>query len=151
MSSRMPQPLMSVTVRRPFHWGVVVLVDAASEHGDVPDVDPERPVSATETGMVVLVRHAQDTDEYGDDDVLVPAHAEVTIRLLAEPQPDDPTRAVLHSGVLRVPSRRLSVGDADDEIVVPTHHANLVTVSVDVGTVVDEGADAVRIDLAPAP
>lgn len=147
----MPQPLMSVTVRRAFGWGIVVLVDDDPEHGEVPDVDPEQPVSATETGMVVLVRHATDTDEYDDDDMLVPAQAEVTIRLLAESQPDDPTRAVLYSGVLRVLSRRLSVGDANDEIVVPAHHSNLVTVSVEAGAVIDDGADAVRVDLAPVP
>lgn len=145
----MQQPLMSVTVRRAFGWGIVVLVDDDPEHGEVPDVDPEQPVSATETGMVVLVRHATDTDEYDEDDMLVPAQAEVTIRLLAESQPDDPSRAVLYTGVLRVPSRRLSVGDANDEIVVPAHHANLVTVSVEVGAVIDDGADAVRVDLAP--
>lgn len=106
-------------------------------------------MSATETGMVVLVRHATDTDEYDDDGMLILAQAEVTIRLLAEAPPDDPTRAVLYTGVLRSPSRRLSVGDADDEIVVPAHHANLVTVSVDADAAIDDGADAVRVDLAP--
>lgn len=147
----MPQPLTSVTVRRAFHWGIVVLSDADPDHGDVPDVDPDQPVSATERGMVVLVRHAQDSDEYGEDHMLVPAQAEVTVRLLEEPEPDDPERVVLHAGLLRVPSRRLCVGDADDEVVLGVHHANRVTVSVAAGTDIDDGADSVRIDLAPAP
>jgi hypothetical protein len=146
-----PQPLTSVTVRRAFGWGIVVLADADPAHGEVPDVETDKPVSATENGVVVLVRHAQDSDEYGDDDLLVLAQAEVTVRLLAEPEPDVPERDVLHTGLLRVPSRRLSVGDADDEVVMGVHHANLVTVSVVAGTDIDDGADAVRVDLAPAP
>lgn len=145
----MPQPLTSVTVRRAFGWGIVVLADADPDHGEVPDVEPDQPVSATENGMVVLVRHATDSDAYDDDDVLVLAQAEVTVRLLAEPEADDPERTVLHTGLLRVPSRRLSVGDADDEVVLGVHHANLVTVSVAAGADVDDGADSVRIDLAP--
>ena len=55
----MVQPLSDVTVVRPWHWGIAMVVDPECE---APDVRPEQVVTVDESGLVVLVRHAQDLE-----------------------------------------------------------------------------------------
>jgi hypothetical protein len=142
------QPLATANIRRPFHWGIVVVSDVESG-GLIPDVDPERAVSANENGIVALIRHAQDIDSFeGEFDW---AEAEVLVRLLTEAEPPSPDRREVFRGRLKTPTGRISVGDADGEVVHPAHHGwneVVVTVASDVNAT-DLSPDAIRIDLLP--
>jgi hypothetical protein len=59
------QPLFEVTLTRPWHWGIALIFD---QGGDAPDVNPQELVSLGPSGMVILVRHAQDSIESLDGD-----------------------------------------------------------------------------------
>lgn len=99
---------------RPWHWGIVILSDP-SFAGEVPDADPGAPVSANDKGLVVSVRHAQDVARFeGDFDW---AEAAVTVRHLAAAPDVDEGRTPIFEGSLATPTRRLWIGDADDEVV----------------------------------
>jgi hypothetical protein len=120
------QPIWEVTLARPWHWGIAIILDQA---GDVPDVDPHQLVSLGPSGLVVLVRHAQDSIERFDGDWAW-ATATLHIRLLASPQPAPGSIAC--DAVLHTPSGLLSVGDADGDMVLSTHHGRTrVIVSVE--------------------
>jgi hypothetical protein len=49
------QPLATTCIRRPFHWGIVIIADAESG-SQIPDLDPEKAVSSNEHGIVALIR-----------------------------------------------------------------------------------------------
>jgi hypothetical protein len=142
------QPLATVCIRRPFHWGIVVVSDVESG-GLIPDVDTESAVSANENGIVVLIRHTQDIDSFdGEFDW---AEAEVLVRLLSEAEPPAPDRREGFRGRLMTPTGRISVGDADGEVVHPAHpgwNEVVVTVASDVNAT-DLSPDAIRIDFLP--
>lgn len=141
------QPLATASIRRPFHWGIVVVSDVESG-GLIPDVDPERPVSANENGIIALIRHAQDVDSLDEFDW---AEVEVLLRFLTEAEPAAPDRRELYRGRLKTPTARISVGDADGEVVHPAHQGwteVVVTVASDVNAT-DLSPDAIRIDLLP--
>src|ERR1017187_4222750 len=111
----MVQPLSEVTLVRPWHWGIAIVVDPECE---APEVQPEQVVTVDESGLVVLVRHAQDieADALGDDRKLATATIHVRALANAEPTP----RPVLCDVVLITPSQRLGIGDARGEVVLPT-------------------------------
>lgn len=142
------QPLATACIRQPFHWGIVVISDSESG-GLIPDVDPEKTVSANENGIVALIRHAQDIDSFdGEFDW---AEAEVLVRLLTEAERPLPDRRELFRGRLKTPTGRISVGDADGEVVHPAHpgwNEVVVTVAPDVNAT-DRSPGAIRIDLLP--
>lgn len=99
---------------RAWGWGVAFLYDPV--HGDIVDVDPDAPVTITPTGLDVKVRHAQEYDYANGEKG--PA---VTAMHIARPDKDvPPHRAVVVQATLDTPTRSLSIGDADGEILVPT-------------------------------
>jgi hypothetical protein len=109
------QALSTLTVRRPWHWGIVVLSDPTLG-GEIPDVDPGARVSAHGNGIVVLVRHAQDIPSFdGDFDW---AEATATVRHWSEEPTAELGRTALFQGALATPSGRLWLGDADNGVVI---------------------------------
>lgn len=143
------EPLQTTAIKRPFHWGIVILV-GDDWTGDIPEIAANSLVSANARAVSVGVRHAQDTDEYEGEHVRF-AEASVAVRLFdAVAQTGDSRREVFR-GVINVPSGRLCVGDADEETVVPAHRGkNVVVVSVDpqLGSE-DLSPDAIQVDLLP--
>jgi hypothetical protein len=112
-------------------------------------------VAANDVAVTIAVRHAQDADEVetGDDGVEYVKFAEATVvaRLLDSSPTDDGRRQVF-SGVIKVPSGRLSVGDADEDTIVTAHQGdNRVIVSVDGEVPGDDlSPDLIYVDLLPA-
>jgi hypothetical protein len=138
----MPQPLFEVTLTRPWHWGIAVVFD---HDGEVPDVDPEQLVSVGTSGLVILVRHAQDSIKSFDGDWDW-ATACLHVRLLTAAEPTE--RSIACDTVLQTPSGRLSVGDADGDVALSTHH-HRTRVVVSVEDPADTSPDKVWIDLLP--
>ena len=117
-------PLITTCIRRPFHWGIVVVADSESG-GLIPDVDPETAVSSNEHGIVILIRHAQDIESFEGE--FEWAEAEVLVRLLAQQEAHSDGRREVFRGRLATPSGRISIGD----VVHPAHKGwNKVIVSV---------------------
>jgi hypothetical protein len=150
------EPNRVTTIERPFHWGIVVIAgDDWRGEPEAPAIDPDRMVAANDFAVTIAVRHAQDTDEVekGDDGVESVKFAKATVvaRLLDSSPPDEGRRQVF-SGVITVPSGRLSIGDADEESIVTAHQgSNRVIVSVDEGIPADDlSPDLVFVDLLPA-
>jgi hypothetical protein len=150
------EPNRVTTVKRPFHWGIVIIVgDDWGGESEVPTFDPDRMVAANDFAVTIAVRHAQDTDEVemGDDGVEYVKLAEATVvaRLLDSTSSDEGRREVF-SGVIAVPSGRLSIGDADEETIVTAHQGdNRVIISVDHEVPPDDlSPDLVYVDLLPA-
>lgn len=106
--------LTTVTVARPWHWGIAILSDP-SLGGEIPEVVPEARVAANGKGVVVLVRHAQDVETFDGD--VEWAEASVTVRHWPGAPPIEAGRTVLFEGPLATPTGRLWIGDADDEVV----------------------------------
>ena len=137
-------------IRRPFHWGVVILVDAEWTGEGLLEPDPERLVTANEQGAMVLVRHAQDTDEV-EGEYLKFAEVDVHVRRLDAARDGEAGRREVYRGTIDLPSGTLNVGDADDEALVPAHEgANILVVRVEDTLPADDLApDAVWVDLLP--
>jgi hypothetical protein len=134
------QPLFEVTLTRPWHWGIALIFD---QGGDAPDVNPQELVSLGPSGMVILVRHAQDSIESFDGD-LVWATASLHVRLLAATEPTP--RAIACDAMLRTPTGRLDLGDADGYLTISVDPGRIrVIVSVEDPT--DKSPDQVWIDL----
>jgi hypothetical protein len=112
------QPLTTAAIRRPFHWGIVIAADADAG-ALIPDVVPGSLVSSNQHGVVALVRHAQDIDSL--DDTVDWAEAEVVVPLLPAAEPPTVDGREVFRGRLHVPSGRLSIGDADSEVIHPAH------------------------------
>jgi hypothetical protein len=150
------EPNRVTTIKRPFHWGIVIVVgDDWGGESEVPAFDPDRMVAANDFAATIAVRHAQDTDEVetADDGVeyVKFAEASVVVRLL-DSTPSDEGRREVFSGVISVPSGRLSIGDADEETIVTAHRGdNRVIVSVDDEAPSDDlSPDLVYVDILPA-
>ena len=116
---RPSQPLFEITLTRPWHWGIAMIFDPG---GDAPDVNPQDLVSLGPSGMVILVRHAQDSIESFDGDRDW-ATASLHVRLLVATEPVP--RAIACDAMLQTPSGRLELGDADEYL----------TISVDPGRI----------------
>lgn len=142
-------PLSTTTIRRPFHWGLVVLV-GRDWAGEYPEVRPDRPVTASDRVVLIPVVHAQDTDEF-EGDSLVFAAAEVVVRRWARMPEMTAQLQEVYRGRLEVPNGDLTVGDADSWATVPVGAGSkTIAVSYDQGTPLDDSPDRVWIDLAPA-
>ena len=142
------QPLVTTCIRRPFHWGIVIIADAESG-SQIPDVDPEKAVSSNEHGIVALIRHAQDIDSFEGE--FNWAEAQVVVRLLPQADPPSTGRREVFRGRLMIASGRISVGDADGDVIHPAHdgwNELIVTVKSDVA-VSDHSPEELRIDLIP--
>lgn len=147
-SVRPVQPLSTAAIRRPFHWGIVI-VSAPEEGGAIPDVQPDRAVTGDEHGLIALVRHAQDVESFAED--FDWAEAEVLVRLLPDEAPESADRREVYRGMLHTPSGRVTVGDADSEVIHPAHHGwTHVVVTVDADVPEDDlSPDVIRVDLSP--
>lgn len=104
----------TVSVTRPWHWGISIISDP-SLGGEIPEVEPNARVSANESGLVVLVRHAQDQVDTVDDDVEW-AQATVTVRHHSAAPAADSDKTSIFEGVISTPTRRLWIGDADEDV-----------------------------------
>lgn len=140
------QPLATIDIKRAWHWGIAIVSDPTLG-GSIPDVDPNRPVSANANGIVVLVRHAQD-QVVSFEPGFEWAEAAITVRELVDIPAIDPGRRVIFEGVLATPSGRLSIGDADGNVIIPAHPdvSRLRVTALD-----DSGSspDHVWIDVSP--
>jgi hypothetical protein len=103
-------PSEELRLHRPFGWGLAVVLDSWSR--GAPELTKASLVSSTESGLSILVRHAQDVELDGlkDTDEVhefsVSLHARV----------GGPTEAlVAFDGVIGVPSGQITIGDADRE------------------------------------
>jgi len=139
------QPLSTTTITRSFQWGIVIVSDP---EGEIPDVDPDAATTAASGALVALVRHEADVPSFDDDFEL--AMVEITVRLLAE-EADLGDRRALFDGALDTPAGTLSVGDANDEVLVSTHHGRTrVVVSVPGDWPMDDHHhESLQIDLVP--
>jgi len=150
------EPSRLTIIQRPFNWGLVIVVgDDWDGERELPAFEQQRMVGASEFAVTIGVRHAQDSEEFetGDDgeEYLKLAETRVEVRLLDSP-PADAGRREVFSGLVAVPSGRLSIGDADEETIVAAHPGNnriVVSVDHDVGAG-DLMPDAVYVDLLPA-
>jgi hypothetical protein len=100
------------SVRRPFHWGIVLLGDSSADL-DL-NADATDNIRTGRHHLAIAVRHAQDVDDEPDvalDQPIPPFEVTVSCRV----QPHAETDAQF-SAVLNVPSGRISLGDADEEI-----------------------------------
>ena len=139
----------STTIRRPFHWGIVVVADAEGSQ-PYPEVEPTQPVTADQNAVIVTVRHAQDVELASGDQKIPLAEVEVQVLLHTEEVPAQDDRRELYRGTLELPSGRVYVGDADEQVefTAPDGRAEIV---VTVGPEVDESdlsPDAVQIDIS---
>src|SRR5690348_5223864 len=140
----MVQPLSDVTLVRPWHWGLAIVADPK---GEVPEVQPEQVVTIGESGLVILVRHAQDIEAEVFENDWEWGTATIHVKTLAEAE--STPRPVLCDVVLNTPTCRLGIGDADGEVILPcpgTGRTRLVVSADDVG---EGGLDEVWIDLLP--
>jgi hypothetical protein len=138
------QPLFELAYTRPWHWGIAVLGKPKGSH---PELNEAEVVSVGEDAIVISVRHAQDIEAErfeGDWDWVT-----VTFRLRALTEAEPVERTVVFDGVLATDDARLSLGDADGEIILPCpDRATRVVVSTD--EVDRAGLDRVWVDLLPA-
>lgn len=143
------QPLLTTSIRRPFHWGIVIVADAESR-GKIPEVEPDKAVSSNEHGIIALVRHAQDIDSFEDE--FDWAETEVVVRLLTEADLPSVDRSEVFRGRLKSANGRITVGDADSDVETPAHRGwneLVVTVASD-AAVRGSSPDELRIDLIPS-
>lgn len=124
-------------------------MSAPEEGGAIPDVEPGRAVTGDEHGLIASVRHAQDVESFADD--VDWAEAEVVVRLLPEAAAESATRRVVYRAKLHTPSGRVTVGDADSEVVCPAHEGwTHVVVTVDADLPGDDlSPEQVGVDLSP--
>lgn len=142
------QPLLTTSIRRSFHWGIVIIADADSG-GKIPEVEPGKAVSSNEHGIIALVRHAQDIDSFEGE--FEWAESQVTIRLLTEAELPYVDRSEVFRGRLSVANGRITVGDADSDVEIPAHRGwNELIVTVAAGGLGDSAPDELRIDLIPS-
>ena len=126
-------------LRRPFNWGIVIITDSESRD-PLPDlpVSPN-PVAMTSTGAVIVVRHAQDVDDVGDEE---PAHVTIDVRAGAADTP------VTASKLIEVPGGVLHIGDAEHFDAIPLAPGSY---QVAILTSPTEHAEHITIWLKPGP
>lgn len=135
---------LTTSITRSFHWGIAIVMD---HDADIPDMDPERPVTAGESALIVTVRHGADIRSSQSE----PAEVSIVVRRHERPV-ELAGRRQLFDGVLATPTGRLSIGDAIEDVELSTHAGHTrVTVSVDAEWPVDDHHhESLVIDLAPA-
>ena len=105
------QPVVSVVVTRAWHWGVALIGDLSNIDG-YPDYDGSAQVAATESVLIIPVRHVQDTDDLDGF-----AECSIDVRDFVDvAPPSDDARQVLFEGRLAVPRHSLEIGDADGQV-----------------------------------
>lgn len=74
------------------------------------------------------------------------------VRLLVREEPITPDRREIFRGTLHLPGGRISLGDADGEVLLPTHRGwNELVITVDADVpIADLAPEALRVDLVPA-
>jgi hypothetical protein len=138
------RPNFAVAVTRPWHWGIVVVGDPSSTA--VPDYLERHIVSAGDSALLIAVRHAQDTENTD----LEFAEAEVMLRGFERPVADLGIGRSIFSGTISLPRGRLSVGDADGQVVLDLG-AGVHDVLVSVADGVTDHPEKVCIDLFHRP
>ncbi len=109
----MPEEQADLILRRAFHWGALFVGDAEADFE--ADLRDHAGIRSGRFHAWIPVRHAQDvdpTDGLPDDLPIPPFEVTVTCRLLSAA-----TQPTSVDVTLDVPSGRISLGDADDEIV----------------------------------
>ena len=146
------QPQGTTTIRRAFHWGLVVVM-GRDWAGPMPELDPDVPVTASDGVLLIPVRHAQDADEaHGEDEPDWFARAEIVVRRWATLPAEPGSVDAVFRGTIDVPNGDLTVGDADEWVTVPVGSGrSAVVVSFDAGATSEAGPDRVWIDLAMVP
>jgi hypothetical protein len=140
----MEQPIIVTSIRRPWQWGMAV-VTSPGQGEDFREIEPGRVCSSTPGALVIMVRHAQDVDDFE----LGFAEATVSIALHEnEVAPNEGHHAVC-GGVLSTPEGTLSVGDADMEVVIPAHKG-MTHFLVSVEGPGDFSPESVRVELWPS-
>ncbi|MEV5069603.1 hypothetical protein MRBLMI12_001180 [Microbacterium sp. LMI12-1-1.1] len=107
------------------------MADAASG-ALIPDGVAGSLTSANQHGVVALVRHAQDIDS--SEETADWAETEIVVRLLSAAEAPTVDRREVFRGRLHAPSGRLSIGDADSEVIHPAHRGwneLVITVTAD--------------------
>lgn len=97
-------------VRRPFRWGILMLLDANDPA--VPELLDVGSFAATATGVTVSVRHAQDIDSVGAPADGVLPQFSVTVACYVAVSP---ARTTHFDTVIDVQSGAVTIGDADHE------------------------------------
>lgn len=137
------QPLNEVTVSRPWHWGIAIV---SAPLAAVPEVLDQGRVTASQEALVVKVRHAQDIEAEVFEDDWSWATATVVVRSLTGF--DEDAADLVYEGLLLLPDGRLSIGDADGEVIVADLPARS-RVRVHAPDGAGSEATFVRIDVSP--
>lgn len=135
------QPLLELTLTRPWHWGIVIIGDPT---GEVPTTLDTTGVAIGRNVVVIGVRHAQNiaADRFeGDWDW---ATATIHVRSLTEPADQDRTQVC--DIVIDAVGEVISVGDADGMVSIPAPSARTRLV-VAVAEPAASGACDVWVDL----
>jgi hypothetical protein len=90
-------------IRRPFQWGILIIADPRASA--LPELVGGEAVVASDSAVIVGVRHAQDVDDLDDTDF--------EVAVSCAPGPVERGSALAFDGVLTVQSGRLDVGDAN--------------------------------------
>jgi hypothetical protein len=139
------QPLSETKLTRPWHWGIAIVGAPGAKLPE--ELDNDQLITVGNAALVIRVRHAQDMDAErfeGDWDW---ATATFHIRALVAAEPV--MRSVVSDVILATADERISVGDADGEVVLPAPSSQTrVIVSTD--DLAPAGLENVWIDLAPA-
>ena len=100
----------NVRLRRGFGWGILVVLN--NPNGEVPDLKG-KPFAASSSGLVIVVRHAQDVDATVLDPLAsndyVP-EAQVAVHVLVA---SHGLESADYQSVLSVTDGNLDIGDAD--------------------------------------
>ena len=137
------QPLLEVTITRPWHWGVAVI---SAPSAVLPDGIGNKSFVASPDALVITVRHAQDVDAEPFEGDWALGVASLHVRSLAGFE--DVAGPAVYDGVLDLPESRLQVGDADSYLTID-HLWNRTRVRVYGDLQAAPGATSVQIDLAP--
>lgn len=140
----MEQPILVISIRRPWQWGIAVITGPGQVE-DFPEIEPDRPVCSTSGALVMMVRHAQDVEDI--DSGL--AEATVSIALHQNEVGPEAGNHAVGGGILSTPEGTLSVGDANMEVVVPAHKG-MTQYLVSITDPGDLSPEHVRVDLWPS-
>lgn len=139
------QPVVELSLTRPWHWGIAIVGDPAA---DIPDIDTGSSVTIGAGNVIVAVRHAQDIDPatYNDDP---PDLTTSTIHIRVIGEHEAHCRAVsICDTVIDTPTRAVTIGDAVSELVLTSmgSRTRVVASALD-GDLA--GFDVIWLDLIP--
>lgn len=138
------QPYFSMTLKRPWHWGIAVIGDSTAE---LPDLVDGNLVSVGRDVAVLAVRHAQDVNLERFEGDWEWATVTFQIRSLGEREPT--SREILAEFDVVTPDQSIALGDADQWLRLATPgQETRVVISCD--TRQSSRLEEVWIDLVPA-